>query len=359
MEAATTAVNAIMQNNDWFRSLTVHVLGHPNRPMDVASAPADAQVLNCHHFCLLLGMAGISYTYYGVKGSVLPLDGRLLELMPRTKTCWVPGSRRQATYTKLLSEALGREVGREPDRIHMIVSLYGAAHARVDTLGLPVVEAMVGYDHCWAPYRVFPSYAQQHVIYTRQPGITEETKWFDTVIPHFIDPNEFPLSPIRGDYALYLGRNAPDKGIVLAEEACRKAGIPLRSVHDGVSGKAKAELLGQARVVMMPTVYIEPFGYVAIEAQMCGVPVITTDWGAFAETVEHGVSGFRCRTQAEFVRALALTPELDREAIRRRAESLYGIRAAIPKYLAYFNFIWKVHYHGGYYADGAERWHFE
>jgi glycosyltransferase involved in cell wall biosynthesis len=215
---------------------------------------------------------------------------------------------------------------------------------------------MVGYDHCWAPYRVFPSYAHQSVIYSNPAEQVQRYVWFDTVIPHFVDADEYWIAPRRGDYALFLGRDVPAKGKALAEFACQQAGLPLRVVHRGLAGPAKTELLAHAIAVLMPTVYLEPFGYVAVEAQMCGVPAITTDWGAFAETVEQGKTGFRCRTAAEFRLAIEQVRQLDPVYIRARAKALYSIEAAMPAYLAYFDFVWRTHRYGGFYAEHAVRW---
>jgi hypothetical protein len=179
-----------------------------------------------------------------------------------------------------------------------------------------------------------------------------------SAIPHFVNPDDFPLGDSPDDYALYLGRNAEDKGIGIAEDVCAAAGVPLKKVHEGYSGSRKAELIGSARVVLMPTLYLEPFGYVAVEAQMCGTPVVTTDWGAFVETVAHGVSGYRCRTQAEFLWALQHVDSLDRTAIRQRALRKYSVAAVTDQYLDYFDFVWNVHVNGGYYARDAVRYSF-
>jgi glycosyltransferase involved in cell wall biosynthesis len=332
----------------------VHVFGHPVHPLDVTHKPADAQVFNCLNFCQLLSLAGLPYLYYGMSGSELPPGGTFVDLGEATGE-WECGNKWHKEYTRRASAAFATQIhDLHAPRPELAVSLYGAAQMDIEFGDYPVIEAMVGYDHCCDTYRVFPSYAHQAALYTYQHDLVEDTKFFDTVIPHFLDPDAYPAGAGDGGYALYLGRNVPEKGILLAEGACAASGVSLRKVHDGVWGEEKARLLGEARVVMMPTLYLEPFGYVAIEAQMCGTPVITTDWGAFPETVEQGVSGFRCRTQAEFLAALAAVSNLDRQAIRERALAHFSIEAVGPKYLSYFDFVWRVH-NRGYMAAGACR----
>jgi len=339
----------------------IHVLGHPSRPLDRTRYPADAQVLNCHNFCELLRRAGIPFTYYGITGSTVPPGGCFVDLGEPTGP-WEYGNPWHREYTRRLDAALARtiETDAAPERVpQMLMSLYGCAQMDIqapERFDLPIVEPMVGYDHCWAPYRVFPSYAQQHVIYASAEDHVRRFVWFDAVIPHFVDPDEFWITAVeeKEDYVLYLGRDAPDKGVPLAEDVCARAGFPLRKVHDGVSGREKTELISRARALIAPTLYVEPFGYVAVEAQMCGVPVVATDWGAFVETVEHGVTGFRCRTAAEFISALRRTKDLVPAVIRNRAVRLYSTDSVLPAYCAYFDMVWEVHIHG-FYAQNALR----
>ena len=331
----------------------IHVLGHPALPMDITNAPGDAQVLNCHNFCLMLSLLGLPYIYYGCPDSKLPPGGAFVDCGKPTGK-WSYRNKWHQIYNKRLSKHLAK-CARLDGKPEIIASIYGAAQSDIETFGLPVIEAMVGYDHCWAPYRVFPSYAHQHTIYAQQPDFTAKNRFFDTVIPHFLDDTQYWPSSQPQDYLLFIGRDAPGKGLAVAQQAAEKTGLELKVVHNGCFGAAKTELLANARAVLMPTLYVEPFGYVAIEAQMCGTPIITTDWGAFAETVLHGLTGFRCRTQAEFVAAIRKTPRLDRNFIRDYALNHFSIKKIAPKYKAYFDFVWNVHKNGGYYADAAFR----
>lgn len=332
----------------------IHVLGHPAKPLDVAGAPADAQVLNCRNFCLMLEHLKIPYAYYGCPDSKLAGScGTFIDCGKPTGT-WKYGNKWHKTYNDRLSKRLKKHA-RLDGSPELVCSLYGAAQADIDALGLPVIEPMVGYDHCWAPYRVFPSYAQQHTIYALQPDNTQKTRFFDTVIPHFLPADEFHTSQHPGNYLLFLGRDAYGKGLAVARKVAKCANLPLRVVHDGLYGEAKANLIANARAVLMPTLYVEPFGYVAIEAQLCGTPIVTTDWGAFAETVQHGVTGFRCRTLGEFIKAVQAAPTLDRNAIRQAAIQQFSLENVAPHYESYFRFVWNVHTSGGFFAYGATR----
>jgi glycosyltransferase involved in cell wall biosynthesis len=68
----------------------------------------------------------------------------------------------------------------------------------------------------------------------------------------------------------------------------------------------------------------------------CSTPVVTTDWGAFTETVIHGQTGFRCRTFKQFLDAVEAAPTLDPHAIREHALSNYSLETTAPKYNDYF-----------------------
>ena len=213
------------------------------------------------------------------------------------------------------------------------------------------VETGVGYEGTCAPHRVFESYAWMHTVYGAQQGATAaDGHFFDAVIPNFFEPEDFPLGADPEPYCLFMSRMTPRKGYEIAIEATRRAGVVLKIAGAGGDRPAahhveyvgladpikRAELMGNATALLAPTHYLEPFGGVVVEAAMCGTPAITTDWGAFSETVEDGLSGYRCRTLREFVDAIEATPQLDRVAIHKRAVETYSLAAIGPQYDRHF-----------------------
>lgn len=213
------------------------------------------------------------------------------------------------------------------------------------------VEYGIGYVGTYTPYRVFESYAWMHTIYGAQQGAyAADGKFFDCVIPNSFDPADFPYREHKDDYALFVGRLIDRKGLNIAIEATRRAGIELRVGGTGqdapqadhvtylghLNVEDRGKMMASAQCLLAPTMYLEPFGGVVVEAMLCGTPAITTDWGAFTETVQHGVTGYRCRTLGEFTQAISQTASLVPSKIRDYAITNYSIDHVKYQYQAYF-----------------------
>lgn len=244
-----------------------------------------------------------------------------------------------------------REISKRKQPRDLICSIGGSSQKPVADAhpDLMFVEYSIGYLGSFAPYRVFESEAWRHYTYGCQT-ITNG-RFFDAVIPCFYDPAEFPVQTVKEDFALYVGRLVPRKGVAVACRAAEAARIPLKIIGHGdkslithgaqylgeLDAKTRNEWMSRARAVLTPTVYIEPFNQVAVESQFCGTPVISTDWGGFTETVEMGKTGFRCSYLGEFVRALDDVKSLSPIYIRGRAVQKYSIAAVKSQYQTFFD----------------------
>jgi glycosyltransferase involved in cell wall biosynthesis len=190
-------------------------------------------------------------------------------------------------------------------------------------------------------------------------------RFYDAVIPNYFDPKEFlkvPEQP-KGDYLLYVGRLVMRKGVHIAGMISERTGIPLIVAGQGglewgdgwvkypegevrapglkfvgpVNVEQRAELMANATALLAPTTYIGPFEGVAVEAMMSGCPAVTTDWGAFRETVEEGVTGYRFRTLQQGCDAVLKAAELDRKKIQRTANKRYSLKAVAPMFEEWFD----------------------
>jgi len=81
-----------------------------------------------------------------------------------------------------------------------------------------------------------------------------------------------------------------------------------------MNAKQVSKMYRCADVSVFPSTY-EPFGIVALEAMLAGVPVVVSDVGGLNEIVEHGVDGMKSyagnpNSLADSILALLLNPEL-------------------------------------------------
>jgi glycosyltransferase involved in cell wall biosynthesis len=197
-------------------------------------------------------------------------------------------------------------------------------------------------------YRYFRN-TEYVMISARQSALHPELE-HRRVIHHGLDPARYRLGPGTGGYVAFLGRLAREKGPDVAIDAAQMARVPIRLAGEahavdrdfaarelrprlarpGVQALGEADhaqklaLLGDARALLFPIDWEEPFGLVMIEAMLCGTPVIAFPRGSVPEVVEHGVTGFLVHDAADMARAISAAAALDRRAIRRRAEERWS-----------------------------------
>jgi len=231
-------------------------------------------------------------------------------------------------------------------------------------------EWAAGYSGWFAKYVCFESYAWRHHCYGTKN--ISDGRFYDAVIPNFFDPEEWSIASEKDDYLVYLGRLIHRKGITVAAEIAKRAGMPLYVAgsgasetseglivcHDGsriegdvhymgtVGVEERAQLLSRARALLCPTLYIEPFGAVAVEAQLSGTPAIATDFGAFPETVQ---DEFRFSTIKEGVQCVQRAFDADPKELQERALANWSLDAIRPRYARWFDQLLGL-WDGGFYG---------
>ncbi len=246
---------------------------------------------------------------------------------------------------------------------------FGVAHKpQAEAVRAIAVESGIGYDQTFAVHRVFESYAWMHFHYGKEKR-SLAPQWYDAVIPNYLDIEDYPFYPEKKDYAILVARQVPLKGVQIASDVCEKIGLPLYVAGQGdlgpsvkatrlgvISIEERAKWVGEAKVLFMPTQYIEPFGTVHIEAMAYGTPVITTDFGVFPETVIQGVTGYRCRTFEQFIWAARNIDKLSPRTCRLYAVARWGLDRVGSMYQEYFSTLHRLYTDPkGWYAENPER----
>jgi glycosyltransferase involved in cell wall biosynthesis len=86
----------------------------------------------------------------------------------------------------------------------------------------------------------------------------------------------------------------------------------------------KGPLLANAKALLFPIDWPEPFGMVLIEAMACGTPVIAYNQGSVPEIIEHGKTGFIVNNIEKAVEALKNIHLISREQCRATFEKRFS-----------------------------------
>ena len=113
-------------------------------------------------------------------------------------------------------------------------------------------------------------------------------------------------------------------------------GEPLVEFIVEVDERSKTAFLGQARALLFPIDWPEPFGLVMIEAMACGTPVLAFRCGSVPEVIDDGLTGRIVTSMPEAIEALPDVLALDRRAIRRRFEERFTARRMAQDYVALY-----------------------
>jgi glycosyltransferase involved in cell wall biosynthesis len=269
-----------------------------------------------------------------------------------------PEARDFVAYTLVeLSQVYARAA--DFDVIHNHTDYLGFAFARLSAI--PTVTTVHGRLDLPEVQRIYGYYPEQRLVSISHDQRTwlPDANWVATV-HNGVDLPNYHFRPDRGDYLVFLGRISPEKRPDRAIEIARDVGMrlviaakvdtvdqeyyehaiaPLIRANRGlvefigeVDEREKDALLGGAWAYLFPIDWPEPFGLTMVESMATGTPVIATRVGSVPEVVEHGVTGFVCRTMRELIDAVPRVQEIDRMACRRHVEERFSPHAMADGY---------------------------
>ncbi len=218
----------------------------------------------------------------------------------------------------------------------------------------PIITTIHGFSSA----KIIPVYkkynANTHYVSISNADRSPDLSYLATVY-NGMEVKNFDLIAQPADYLLYFGRIHHDKGtyeaIQIAKQSNSKliiAGIvqdegyyrsriepELNSqiMYVGHAGPDKRKLLlGNARALLHPINFNEPFGMSVAEAMLCGTPVIAFNRGSMPELIEHQKTGFLVNDINEAAAAVADLQSIDRPYCREWAAGKFSADKMVNDY---------------------------
>lgn len=176
---------------------------------------------------------------------------------------------------------------------------------------------------------------------------------FVSTVYHGIDVENFPYCSSAEEYLVFAGRIVPQKGVVEAIDTAiltnskmvilglvdedensyyHQEVLPLLNKYSSiitVKGKTDFQelkkIISQAKALIFPIKWEEPFGLVMIEAMATGTPVVAFARGAVPEVVADGVTGYIVNSEEKDKRGVWIVKKTGIEGLREAVERIYSM----------------------------------
>jgi glycosyltransferase involved in cell wall biosynthesis len=258
------------------------------------------------------------------------------------------------------------------DRVRALAGEFDILHFHIDQFHFPLFHQMAGRTVTTLHGRQdSPDLKPLYLGFSEMPLVSISNAQrrpiananFVATVHHGIPANlHTPVYNPRGGYVAFLGRISPEKRPDRAIAIARTLGIPLKiaakvdKVDEAyfreavapllgdpgvefigeIDERSKTKFLGEARALLFPIDWPEPFGLVMIEAMARGTPVLAFRQGSVPEIIDPGVTGAVVDTVDEAVFTLPHVMALDRHAVRRRFEERFSATRMATDYAALY-----------------------
>ena len=257
------------------------------------------------------------------------------------------------------------------DRVFTDAHQYDVIHFHVDFVHFPLFKPLAG--RCFTTlhgrldlpdfkpgFDAFPE-MQLVSISNDQRRPLPDANWAGTVY-HGLPQDLIAAGNGEGGYLAFLGRMSPEKRPDRAIEIATRTGIPLKMAAKvdhadrryfeeqiaplldnplvefvgEIADHQKSEFLGNARALLFPIDWPEPFGLVMIEAMAAGTPTIAWKAGSTLEVMSDCRSGFLVGSIDEAVAAVKAADDLPRASVRACFEDHFTAQRMARDYVRLF-----------------------
>lgn len=269
------------------------------------------------------------------------------ELVPVVARAARPTGDVDSLTARMLQLGMVARRAQQFDVIHSHLDVFGFP-ALLDRPALSTMHGRLDVGLYGSLLRTFPAHPLVSISDAQRAPVPW-ANWCATV-RHGLPLEEYPFTPVAGDYFAFVGRMSPEKRPHVAIDIARRAGVRLllaakvdhvdreyfetlvkpRLDEPGIEyvgeldEQAKVELVRHARGLLFPILWPEPFGLAMIEALACGTPVLTRRCGSTPEIVVDGEVGYVCDSDDEIERRIASVDALDRGACRALVERRFS-----------------------------------